>query len=341
MEVMAFQSVAVVILNWNGKIFLEKFLPSVIKNKPNWAKIIIADNGSTDESVSFLKSNFPELKLILLKENLGYAGGYNAALKFIEADYYVLLNSDIEVAPGWIEPVIGYLEAHAEVAAAQPKILSWNQPSMFEYAGASGGFIDLLAYPFCRGRLFQSLEHDNGQYDDPVHVFWASGACFFVRAKAYWEAGGLDERFFAHMEEIDLCWRMQNLGFKIAVVPESKVYHVGGGTLHKSNPLKTFLNFRNSLWLMAKNMPERFLILLLPLRLTLDAFAALAFLAKGNKNDAMAVFKAHQAFHKSFSEIRRHSKAIPKKIHQGMYRGSIVFAYFLLRKKYFSNLKFR
>ncbi len=337
---MAFQRVAVVILNWNGKSFLEKFLPSVIASKPQWANIVIADNASTDGSVSFLRSKYPELELVLLKENLGYAGGYNAALKFIEASYYVLLNSDIEVGQGWIEPVIEYLEAHSEVAAAQPKILSWNQPSMFEYAGASGGFIDLLAYPFCRGRIFQTLETDFGQYNNPVNVFWATGACLFVRAKAFWEAGGFDERFFAHMEEIDLCWRLQNLGFKIAVVPHSKVFHVGGGTLPKSSPFKTFLNFRNSLWLLAKNMPARYFLILLPLRLFLDTLAALVFLAGGNKGDALAVFKAHLAFQKSFGYLCKQSKGVSKKIHPGMYKGSIVFAHFLMQKKYFSDLIF-
>jgi len=335
---MANPRVAIVILNWNGRSFLEKFLPSVIANKPGRANIVVADNASKDESISFLKRSYPELNLIVLEKNLGYAGGYNAALREIEADYFVLLNSDIEVPAGWIEPVIEYLENHPGVAAAQPKILSWHHPSKFEYAGASGGFIDLLAYPFCRGRIFNFLEEDTGQYDEPAKVFWATGACLFVRASAFWQAGGFDERFFAHMEEIDLCWRLQNLGYMIAVEPKSKIFHVGGGTLPKANPFKTYLNFRNSLWLLTKNMPARFFYPLLPIRLGLDMLAALSFLLGGKFSDGFAVFRAHWAFIMKFRVMRKHAKDLPAKLPCGIYKGSIAFSYFFRRKKTFSQL---
>ncbi len=330
--------VAVVILNWNGKPFLEKFLPSVLENSPVWANLVIADNASTDDSIAFLSAWYPELRLIQLDKNLGYAGGYNAALEKIKADYYVLLNSDIEVPPNWIEPVINYMEAHPQVAAAQPKILSWHQPSYFEYAGASGGFIDVLAYPFCRGRVFGRLEEDRGQYNDTVPVLWATGACLFVRASAFGEVGGFDARFFAHMEEIDLCWRLQNRGWEVAVVPSARIFHVGGGTLPKSSPFKTFLNFRNSLWLLAKNMPARYFYPLLPVRLGLDLAAAAKFTLSGHLADAIAVFKAHFAFFKHFRVMRRHVKGIPGSLPPGIYKGSIAFSHFIRRKNTFRDL---
>ena len=330
--------VAVVILNWNGKSFLEKFLPSVIQNTPEWARVVIADNASSDDSLDFLEKNYPELQLIRLNENLGYAGGYNAALEKTEADYFVLLNSDIEVPEQWLEPVIAYLEGHPEVAAAQPLIISWHEKQRFEYAGAAGGFIDVLAYPFCRGRIFQHLEEDLGQYGEPVEVFWATGACLFIRAEAFRKAGGFDDRFFAHMEEIDLCWRLQNLGYQVMVVPASRVYHVGGGTLPKSSPLKTFLNFRNSLWLLTKNMPSRWYFTLIPLRLGLDLLAALSFLAGGKRADARAVCRAHLAFLKNFREVRKQAASLPGKLPKGMYKGSIAFTYFLRGKKTFQEI---
>jgi GT2 family glycosyltransferase len=330
--------VAVVILNWNGKSFLEKFLPSVIENSPGWIDLVIADNASTDDSLAFLSAWYPEIKLIQLDRNLGYAGGYNAALKQLEADYFVLLNSDIEVPPKWIEPVIDYMEANPLVAAAQPKILNWRKPAHFEYAGASGGFIDVLAYPFCRGRVFSKLEEDSGQYNDIADVLWATGACMFVRASAFWNAGGFDDRFFAHMEEIDLCWRMQNLGNKVVVVPASKVFHIGGGTLPKSSPFKTFLNFRNSLWLLTKNMPARYYFPLLPVRLGIDAAAALKFFFSGQFADAWAVFKAHMAFFRHFREMRREATNIPYKLPSGAYKGSIAFSHFIMRKMTYRHL---
>lgn len=330
--------VAVVILNWNGKSFLEKFLPSVLENSPDWVDLVIADNASTDDSIAFLSAWYPKIRLIQLDKNLGYAGGYNAALEKIMADYFVLLNSDIEVPPKWIEPVIDYMEAHSRVAAAQPKILSWHQRSHFEYAGASGGFLDVLAYPFCRGRVFGRLEKDHGQYNDPMTVLWATGACLFVRASAFREAGGFDARFFAHMEEIDLCWRLQNLGNKIVVVPASKVFHIGGGTLPKSSPFKTFLNFRNSLWLLTKNMPARYFYPLLPLRLGLDVAAAFKFLLGGHLADAWAVCRAHFAFFRHFRGMRRQAKGIPKSLPAGIYKGSIAFSHFIRRKMTYRDL---
>lgn len=330
--------VAVVILNWNGKSFLEKFLPSVLENSPAWIDLVIADNASTDDSLAFLSAWYPEIKLILLDQNLGYAGGYNAALKQLEADYFVLLNSDIEVPPKWIEPVIEYMEANPLVAAAQPKILSWHKPTHFEYAGAAGGFIDVLAYPFCRGRVFSKLEADSGQYNENANVLWATGACMFVRATSFRDAGGFDDRFFAHMEEIDLCWRLQNLGNKVVVVPASKVFHIGGGTLPKSSPFKTFLNFRNSLWLLTKNMPARYYFPLLPMRLGIDVAAALKFFFSGQFADALAVFKAHIAFFRHFREMRREAAVIPHKLPSGVFKGSIAFSHFIRRRMTYRQL---
>ncbi|MEE4176415.1 MAG: glycosyltransferase family 2 protein [Bacteroides sp.] len=330
--------VAVVILNWNGKSFLEKFLPSVIQYTPDWARVVIADNASTDDSIDFLAKHFPDLQLIQLAENLGYAGGYNAALARVEADYFVLLNSDIEVPPQWVEPVIDYLEAHPWVAAAQPKILSWYEKQSFEYAGAAGGFIDVMAYPFCRGRIFHHLEKDQGQYAEALEVFWATGACLFVRAEAFQQAGGFDAAFFAHMEEIDLCWRLQNLGYKVMSIPASRVFHLGGGTLPKSSPLKTFLNFRNSLWLLTKNMPARWYYPLLPVRLGLDVMAALSFLLGGKWADAWAVCRAHFAFFGNFRRIRSHAAHLPQKLPSGIYKGSIAFTHFIRGKKTFHEI---
>ncbi len=330
--------VAVVILNWNGRSFLEKFLPSVLENSPAWVDLVIADNASTDDSIAFLSAWYPELRLIQLDKNLGYAGGYNAALEKIKADYFVLLNSDIEVPPKWIEPVINYMEANPMVAAAQPKILSWHKPTHFEYAGASGGFIDVLAYPFCRGRVFSMLEEDAGQYNENADVLWATGACMFLRATAFWNAGGFDDRFFAHMEEIDLCWRMQNLGNKIVVVPASKVFHIGGGTLPKSSPFKTFLNFRNSLWLLTKNMPARYYFPLLPVRLGIDVAAAMKFFFSGKFADSWAVCKAHMAFFRHLREMRREAKDIPYKLPLGAYKGSIAISHFIRRKMTYRDL---
>ena len=246
--------VAVVILNYNGEKYLEQFLPAVLQHSAESVEIVVADNASTDHSTGLIRTQFPRVKILSLPTNEGYAGGYNRALKEIAADYFILLNSDVEVTGGWIEPVIEFMEQHRDVAACQPKIKSWSQKEYFEYAGAAGGFIDRFGYPFCRGRMFDTLEKDAGQYDSPTEIFWASGACLFIRSADFHENGGFDKSFFAHMEEIDLCWRMKKKGHRIFVVPASSIYHVGGGTLEKVNPHKTFLNFRNNLRMLKKNM---------------------------------------------------------------------------------------
>ena len=290
--------IAVVILNYNGKSFLEKFLPSVIQNSDNHT-IVVADNASTDDSIGFMKTTYPEVRLIEMEKNTGFSQGYNLALKEIEAEYYVLLNSDVEVTPQWLQPLAEFMDTHPQVAACQPKIKAYHNKTHFEYAGAAGGFIDKLGYPFCRGRVFDDVEADEGQYNDNKEVFWATGACMFVRSSLYWQLEGLDNDFFAHMEEIDLCWRFKNAGYQIYYVGASEVYHVGGGTLHKSNPRKTFLNFRNNLILLYKNLPARKLWFILWLRFWLDGIALLRFLLKKQWGDAGAVSKAYWQFYTS------------------------------------------
>ena len=329
--------VAVVILNWNGKHWLEKFLPSVITHNNNdLAEIIIADNASTDDSLSFLKTTYPKIKTILLNKNYGFTGGYNKALAQLENEYFVLLNSDIEVSPNWIEPIIRLMDSDKKIAACQPKILSYNNKEYFEYAGASGGYIDWLAYPFCRGRIMDTLEKDTGQYDDAKKVFWASGACMFVRSEVYKKMNGLDESFFAHMEEIDLCWRMQNEGYDIWVEPLSKVYHVGGGTLQTDNPKKTYLNFRNSLFMILKNESFWKAYIVIFIRLVLDGVAAVRFLFQGKFAHIAAILKAHFALY--FKNVKyleyRKKRATVKTI----YPKSIVWQYFAKGKKKYSNL---
>jgi hypothetical protein len=331
-------SLAIVILNWNGRHFLEKFLPGVVSHSPPAARIVVADNASTDGSLDWLKEHHPEVERIGLSRNLGYAGGYNAALRQIRADYVVLLNSDVEVSPGWVEPVLDLMEAHPQVAACQPKVLARHDRSRFEYAGAAGGFIDRLGYPFCRGRLFGALEKDLGQYDDERPVFWATGACLFVRASAFNECGGLDERFFAHMEEIDLCWRLQNRGYRVMACPRSVVYHIGGGSLPARNPAKTFLNFRNSLWMLAKNLPARHFYPTMILRLGLDKLAAAGFLLSGRPRDCLAVMRALWAFLGRLREMRRDAAGVSGKLPDTLYRKSLLWAYYVKRKRRFSEL---
>ncbi len=328
----------VVILNWNGKAFLERFLTLVKEHSPSYTHIVVADNASTDDSLAYLEEQHPDVSLIRLSENLGYAGGYNEALSRLDADFFVLLNSDVAVGPGWVEPVLELMEQDEGIAACQPKLLSFSDPSSFEYAGAAGGFLDRYGYPFCRGRVFETIEKDTGQYNDTREVFWASGACLFIRASAFRKAGGFDTRFFAHMEEIDLCWRLKQQGYKIMVCPASTVWHVGGGTLPKSNPRKTFLNFRNSLWLLAKNLPARYFYPAIMLRLALDELAATRFLFQGNVKDCLAVFKAQNAFFRTFLKMRKESQSIPKSLPSGIYRKSIVLDYFLKKKKYFTDI---
>ena len=332
--------VAVVILNYNGRKFLEQFLPNVIANcDPTLAEIVVADNASTDDSVAFMREHFPEIRLIENGSNGGFATGYNVALRQIEAQYYVLLNSDIEVAPRWIEPVIEMMDADPQIAACQPKILSYYNKERFEYAGASGGFIDKYGYPFCRGRVFQNLEVDEHQYDVPKEVFWATGACMFVRADLYHQIGGLDDSFFAHMEEIDLCWRLKNAGYKVYCCPQSWVYHIGGGTLSKNSPRKTYLNFRNNLSLLVKNLPKRRVHRTIIYRIFLDWVAAFKFLVEGCPKDFCMVFKAHWDFYKRLKTLKDSRKATEHKTVSCIYQRNIVFDSVICGKKKFSELK--
>jgi GT2 family glycosyltransferase len=336
---MALKRVAVVILNWNGRAFLRQFLPGVIRNSAHLADIVVIDNASTDDSLICLRENFPEVRVICNDTNLGFAGGYNRGLEEVENEYYILLNSDIEVTEAWIEPLLKFMDDHPGVAACQPKILSWHQPEYFEYAGASGGFIDKWGYPFCRGRLFQIIEKDLGQYDDPARIFWATGACMFVRKEVFHRVGGFDVDFFAHMEEIDLCWRFQHLGYEIAVVPASRVYHIGGGTLPKQSWRKTYLNMRNNGLMLIKNLPRRRLPVVLGARLFLDLAAALKFLADGGFRNFFAVFRAHASIFRQFALTLRKRRYIKPRNDAFIYRGSIVWAYFVAGKRYFSELK--
>lgn len=329
---------AVVILNWNGKHLLEQFLPGVVKHTPKNVELIVADNGSTDESVPFLKTNHPDIRIISLKKNLGFAGGYNQALKEVEADIYILLNSDMEITENWMEPCLKMFYEHNDLGALQPKIRSLQNSEYFEYAGAAGGFIDILGFPFCRGRLFNTLEKDTGQYNEPAEIFWATGAALFVRANLFHELGGFDQRFFAHMEEIDLCWRIQNKGYKVMYTPESIVFHLGGGSLPKSNPKKTYYNFRNNLWMLAKLMPARWFYTLIIPRLLMDLLAAASFLLSGKPKDTIAVLKAHLAFFKRLPQLRKEGQGNGNTIHETCYRGSIVWNYYVLRKKRFNQL---
>lgn len=329
--------VAVVILNWNGKSFLEKFLPNVLEHSKE-AAVYVADNASTDNSVAFVRENFSGVKIIETGGNFGYAGGYNKALQNLDEDLFVLLNSDVEVRGNWLNPVVRLFEDDEKVAACQPKILQFDNKTKFEYAGAAGGYIDKFGFPFCRGRVFNSVEHDDGQYDYPQEVFWATGACMFVRSGVFKEFGGLDEDFFAHMEEIDFCWRIKRAGYKVMVQPHSTVYHVGGGTLSKSNPWKTFLNFRNGLELLTKNLPKPSLFPLLFVRLILDGIAAFKFLLSGQPKDFWAVFKAHMVFYSRIGKTLKKRGGNYEPI-GGIYQGSIVSAYFLGGRKKFNQLR--
>lgn len=334
-------SVAVVILNWNGRHFLEKFLPSVTGSSFENLSIIVADNASTDDSVSFLENNYPEIKILLNASNEGFAKGYNTALKQVATDYYILLNSDVEVSKGWIEPIISLMESDQKIAVCQPKVLSFENKNKFEYAGASGGWIDKFGYPFSRGRVFDFCENDKGQYDDIAEIFWASGAAFFVRSSIYHELSGFDESFFAHQEEIDLCWRIQRAGYKIFVVPTSVVYHVGGGTLPMGNKRKVYLNFRNNLKMLAKNLTASEKLWKIPFRILLDNMAALRGLVKKDAATFKAVQKAHFDFIKSVflrQKDEDHLRKIKLKKLVGVYNGSIARKYFLEKKKTFFEI---
>ncbi len=329
--------IAVVILNYNGKRFLERFLPGVISRSAHMAEIIVADNASTDGSVRFMQEHFPQVRLILNDRNGGFAAGYNEALAQVDTEYYVLLNSDIEVGEGWLEPLLEMMETDASIAACQPKLLSFADKAYFEYAGAAGGFIDKFGYPFCRGRLFQNVEKDEGQYDTALEVFWASGACMFVRSDLYHRMGGLDADFFAHMEEIDFCWRLKNVGYKIMYCPDSEVYHIGGGTLPKNSPRKTYLNFRNNLSMLFKNLPPSFFAYVIFTRLFLDGVASLKFLIEGGWGDFFAVLRAHAHFYRKIPALRAKRRKINPQAVSRVYKKNIVVEYFLKRKMTFDR----
>ena len=333
--------VAVVILNYNGASMLSRFLPSVIEYSQG-AEIVVADNGSTDDSVPVIERDFPAVRLVQLDKNYGFADGYNRALAQVEAEYYLLLNSDVEVTQGWLVPLLTFMEQNPAAVACQPKILSYNHKGRFEYAGASGGFIDRYGYPYCRGRIFDTVEVDDGQYDDVCRVFWATGAAMMVRSDAFRNAGGLDGRFFAHMEEIDLCWRMLARGGEIYVVPQSTVYHVGGATLNKSNPRKTFLNFRNNLLMLYKNLPADELHHVMCIRALLDYVAALKFLLTGAWGDCKAVLRARCEYrrmrgeYKSVREQNMAATVVPQIKERTCF--SLLWQYYLKGKKCFSQL---
>ncbi|MES2371061.1 MAG: glycosyltransferase family 2 protein [Bacteroidota bacterium] len=327
---MALAEVAVVILNYNGRKHLENFLPSVLASTYGNFRVVVADNASTDDSVSFVQQHFPSVEIVTHHQNEGFAGGYNWALKKVSSDYYVLLNSDVSVTSGWIEPVISMMEADRSIAACQPKLLSYNQPELFEYAGAAGGWIDSLGYPFSRGRIFDVCETEEHQYDDAAPIFWASGASMFVRANIYHELGGLDASFFAHQEEIDLCWRMQLAGYRVMSCPSSVVYHVGAGTLPRGGR-KVFLNFRNNLLMLCKNLPWQEKIWKLPLRFGLDAISGWKGLLSGDSHFFSAIFKAHMAVlkHLFFPYKKRPHPLKPLCKLEGVYHGSVVWQYFV------------
>ena len=334
---------AVVILNWNGEKYLQQFLQVLLKYTTNSdTEIIVADNASTDSSLSVLKEIFPSVRTIVLDKNYGFAGGYNKALAQIEADYYVLLNSDVEVTPNWLEPMINYMVEYEDIAACQPKILSYYNRSHFEHAGAAGGYIDKFGFPFCRGRVLGISEEDLGQYDTISDIFWATGACMVVRSETYWKVGGLDDDFFAHMEEIDLCWRLKSRGYRAVCIPECTVFHIGGGTLNVESPHKTYLNFRNNLLMLYKNLPAKALKKILFWRFVFDYAAALQLFITGKPQNAFSVFKARKDYKMmlpNFEEKRKENilysttenptEILPK---------SIVLNYYLRGKKTFSSL---
>lgn len=334
------KDISVVILNWNGSAMLQRFLPSVIRYSEE-AEIIVADNGSTDHSIDILREKFPSVRILPFRENYGFAEGYNRAIQQIETPYVLLLNDDVEVTPHWLQPLLAFMNHHPEVAACQPKILSETQRDLFEYAGACGGFIDHLGYPYCRGRIFNHVEKDRGQYDQVCPIFWATGAALLVRTDIFRKEGGLDKRFFAHMEEIDFCWRLRSRNYGIYCIPQSTVYHVGGGTLPKSHPRKTFLNFRNNLLMLYKNLPEERLNSTLRIRYFLDLVAALKMLLSGQVKESMAIVKALRTFFKirhDFDRQREENlqkqqlKDIPE-----MRNESLLVAFYLKKKKKFED----
>ncbi len=336
--------IAVVILNWNGENYLMRFLPGVIKHSSGKnIKIFVADNGSVDNSVNLLRTRFPKVKLILLDKNYGFAEGYNRALNNINAQYYILLNSDIEVTKGWIDPLIKMLDKKDNAAIVMPKIKAYNNKEYFEYAGAAGGFIDKLGYPFCRGRILNDIEKDTGQYDQEQEIFWATGACMCIRADIFHKSGGFDSYMFAHMEEIDLCWRLKNRGYNILYTPHSTIYHVGGGTLPNEHPRKLYLNFRNNLILLYKNLPKNKVLPIIALRLILDGVAAFKFLLGLKFLYFAAVLKAHIHFYsaiKKYNKIRKSDKLEINDYPSKVLRNSIIIQFYLKHKRRFTDLKF-
>lgn len=327
--------IAIVILNWNGRKLLQQFIPSIVQHSSE-ATIYVADNASTDDSIVFIQSNYPQIKIIQNIANFGFAKGYNEALKFVEEEFYALVNSDIEVTENWLKPVVSLLEANPNVAIVQPKILDFKNKIRFEYAGAGGGFIDKYGYPFCRGRIFDSIEIDNGQYNDTSEIFWASGACFFIRKDVYRKLNGFDDHFFAHQEEIDLCWRAFNSNWLTMYCGNSTVYHVGGATLHVANPNKTFLNFRNSLLMLVKNVPKNNLFTVLFIRLILDGIAGLQFLFKGKPKHFWAVLRAHFSFYNLLPKFSKKRVKIVRKKYYNV--TSIVYEYYVKKLKIYKNL---
>ena len=327
----------VVILNWNGRAHLERYLPSVVRHTMPQYGVVVADNGSTDSSLEYVAETFPEVEIVRLDRNYGFAEGYNRALREVEAEYYVLLNSDVEVTEGWCEKLVEALDADPQMAAVAPKLLADTDRERFEYAGASGGFIDILGYPFCRGRILSTTELDEGQYDDPREVFWTSGAAFACRAEVFKSEGGFDGEFFAHMEEIDLCWRMQSSGYSIGIEPRAKVYHLGGGTLSALSPRKTMLNHRNNLAMLYKNLPLGHLLWVLPARLVLDGVAAASYLVKGQWACVKAVWQAHVGFYRmlpSLSAKRKAERAKRATLPRTIYRGSVIVRRLVGGKKF-------
>jgi GT2 family glycosyltransferase len=332
--------VAVVILNWNGKNFLQSYLPLLIRFTENEADLIVADNASTDDSISFIKDNFPLIQIIPLLKNYGFAAGYNEAFQHVKNEFIVLLNQDVEVTENWLAPLVSIIDVDTTIAAVQPKIKALWDRNKFEYAGAAGGFIDKYGYPFCRGRIFDTCETDNHQYDSATEIFWGSGACLLVRNEIYKDLHGLDVDLFAHMEEIDLCWRMKNSGYKIFYTPESVVYHVGGGSLPKENPFKTFLNFRNNLIILLKNLPAEKLFATLLFRLALDQVASFRYFFSGDFKNFLASQKAQFKFlvRLNYYLLKRKNVPLPKSKLTGWYQKSVVWDYFVRKKKYFSQL---
>jgi GT2 family glycosyltransferase len=329
---------AIVILNWNGQKLLEQFLPSVVNFSSELAEIYIADNASTDASVKYVKKFYPSIKIIENTTNEGYAKGYNDALAAVEADFYCLLNSDVEVTKDWLKPVLEVFKREEKTAIIQPKLLDFKNKDKFEYAGAAGGFLDLYGYPYCRGRVFNHLETDNKQFNNISDIFWASGACLFIRSKIYHQLEGLDEDYFAHQEEIDLCWRTQNIGYKVKYVGTSTVFHVGGATLLETNPQKTYLNFRNSLLNVVKNVPRKWFLFVVFSRLILDGIAGIKFLIELRPIHTFAILRAHISFYKNFLKFLGKRKKIQKKQDYNLHT-SIVWQYFVLGRKKFKDLR--